>query len=42
LMQSANGEVKTAIVMGKIGVDAETALRRLEKARGHVRGALKG
>jgi N-acetylmuramic acid 6-phosphate etherase len=41
LLQSANGEVKTAIVMGRRGVDAEAARRRLAKARGHVRAALK-
>lgn len=41
LLHSANGEVKTAIVMGRRGVGAEAARRRLAKARGHVRAALK-
>lgn len=41
LLHSAHGEVKTAIVMGRRGVGAEAARRRLAKARGHVRAALK-
>jgi N-acetylmuramic acid 6-phosphate etherase len=41
LLQSANGEVKTAIVMGRLGVDADAARGRLARAGGHVRAALK-
>ncbi len=40
LLAEAGGEVKTAIVMGRRGVDAETARRRLRAARGHVRRAI--
>ncbi len=36
----AAGDVKTAIVMGRLGVDVSEARRRLVKARGHVRIAL--
>jgi len=36
----AGGDVKTAIVMGRLGVGATEARRRLAKARGHVRLAL--
>ena len=39
LLASA-GDVKTAIVIGRLGVDAAEARRRLAKARGHVRAAL--
>jgi N-acetylmuramic acid 6-phosphate etherase len=42
LLSSADGEVKTAIVMGRLGVDAPDARRRLARARGHVRRALEG
>ncbi|HVR71868.1 MAG TPA: N-acetylmuramic acid 6-phosphate etherase [Vicinamibacteria bacterium] len=41
LLQAADGEVKTAIVMGRLGADAPAARRRLAAARGHVRAALK-
>lgn len=37
---AAAGDVKTAIVMGRLGVDASEARRRLAKARGQVRIAL--
>jgi N-acetylmuramic acid 6-phosphate etherase len=40
LLADAGGEVKTAIVMGRRGVSAEAARRRLAAARGHVRRAL--
>jgi N-acetylmuramic acid 6-phosphate etherase len=40
LLAEAGGEVKTAIVMGRTGIDAVTARRRLRAARGHVRRAL--
>jgi N-acetylmuramic acid 6-phosphate etherase len=40
LLLSANGEVKTAIVMRKRGVAAETARGLLEKVKGNLRGAL--
>ena len=43
LLQRAGGHVKTALVMGKLGVDAEEARRRLEEAGGviaHVVGEL--
>jgi N-acetylmuramic acid 6-phosphate etherase len=40
LLASADGEAKTAIVMGRLGVDAPDARRRLARARGHVRKAL--
>jgi N-acetylmuramic acid 6-phosphate etherase len=42
LLQSAGREVKTAIVMGRLGVDADGARQRLARARGHVRAALEG
>jgi N-acetylmuramic acid 6-phosphate etherase len=41
LLRAADGEVKTAIVMGRLEVDAPTARARLAQARGHVRAALK-
>ena len=41
LLEAAGGEVKTAIVMGRLEVDAPTARARLDLSRGHVRGALK-
>jgi N-acetylmuramic acid 6-phosphate etherase len=40
LLAGAAGEVKTAIVMGRLGVTAAAARRRLTAARGHVRQAL--
>jgi len=40
LLRRADGEVKTAIVMARLGVDAAAARRRLARARGHVRQAL--
>ncbi len=40
LLSRAGGEVKTAIVMGRVGVSAAEARRRLGKARGDLRTAL--
>ena len=40
LLQAAGGEVKTAIVMGRLGIDAPAARARLAAAGGHVRAAL--
>ncbi len=40
LLEAAGGEVKTAIVMGVLGLEAPAARRRLARARGHVRVAL--
>jgi N-acetylmuramic acid 6-phosphate etherase len=40
LLSTAGGEVKTAIVMGRLGIDAEEARARLDRAGGHVREAL--
>jgi N-acetylmuramic acid 6-phosphate etherase len=40
LLSRAGGEVKTAIVMGRVGVSAAEARRRLLKARGDLRTAL--
>jgi len=40
LLASAGGEVKTAIVMSKLGVSAPEARSRLAAANGHVRRAL--
>ena len=42
LVRAANGEVKTAIVMGVLKVDAPTSRLRIEAADGHVRKALNG
>jgi N-acetylmuramic acid 6-phosphate (MurNAc-6-P) etherase len=42
LLAAADGEVKAAILMGRLGVSATQARRRLERARGHVRKALQG
>lgn len=39
-LEAAGHEVKTAVVMVLTGVDAQTARRRLDKAAGHVRGAI--
>jgi len=41
LLEEASGSVKTAIVMGKLGVDRTEAERRLAQAQGRVREALK-
>jgi N-acetylmuramic acid 6-phosphate etherase len=41
LLSRANGEVKTAIVMGRTGVSAARARKRLEKKNGDLRAALK-
>jgi N-acetylmuramic acid 6-phosphate etherase len=40
LLGGAGGEVKTAIVMGRLAVSAEEARDRLARAHGHVRKAL--
>jgi N-acetylmuramic acid 6-phosphate etherase len=40
LLRAANGEAKTAIVMGRLDVSAAEARRRLARAGGHVRRAL--
>jgi N-acetylmuramic acid 6-phosphate (MurNAc-6-P) etherase len=40
LLQSTHGEVKTAIVMQKRGINATEAKRILEKAAGNLRAAL--
>ncbi len=40
LLARAKGDVKTAIVMGRLGVGATEARRRLAAAHGHVRRAL--
>ena len=40
LLAAAGGRVKTAIVMGRLGIDRETAERRLEAADGFVRPVL--
>jgi N-acetylmuramic acid 6-phosphate etherase len=40
LLVAAGGQVKTAIVMGRLGLSAPAARRRLADARGHVRRAL--
>jgi N-acetylmuramic acid 6-phosphate etherase len=40
LLRAAGGEVKTAIVMGRLGLAAAAARRRLRGAKGHVRHAL--
>jgi N-acetylmuramic acid 6-phosphate etherase len=40
LLRSAGGEVKTAIVMGRLSVPPGTARVRLARAKGHVRKAL--
>jgi len=42
LLSLAGDEVKTAIVMGRLGVPADAARARLVTARGHVRRALRG
>jgi N-acetylmuramic acid 6-phosphate etherase len=40
LLDEADQEVKTAVLMGLAGVDAETARARLEAAEGYLRAAL--
>ncbi len=40
LLATAGGEVKTAIVMARLGIDADEARARLERAGGYVRKAL--
>jgi len=40
LLDDADQEVKTAVLMGLAGVDAETARARLEAAEGYLRAAL--
>ena len=42
LLAAASGEVKTAIVMGRLGISATAARRRLAAAHHHVRRALQG
>jgi N-acetylmuramic acid 6-phosphate etherase len=42
LLAASDGEVKTAIVMSKLGVSPEEARSRLAHARGHVRKAIGG
>ena len=42
LVRAAEDEVKTAIVMGRLSVDAADARRRLQAGDGHVRRALGG
>jgi N-acetylmuramic acid 6-phosphate etherase len=42
LLRAARGEVKTAIVMGRLGLGAPEARERVRAARGHVRRALAG
>jgi N-acetylmuramic acid 6-phosphate etherase len=40
LAAAAGGEIKTAIVMARLGLDADAARRRLAAAEGHVWRAL--
>jgi N-acetylmuramic acid 6-phosphate etherase len=40
VLAEADGEVKTATVMARLGVPAAVARERLARARGHVRRAL--
>ncbi len=40
LLAQANGEMKTAIIMARIGVDATQARQLLEESQGHIRRAL--
>lgn len=42
LIRAADNEVKTAIVMGLLGLSATDARRRLRLAKGHVRKAVNG
>jgi N-acetylmuramic acid 6-phosphate etherase len=41
LLARAGGQVKTAIVMGRLGLDEDAARRRLRAAGGHIRRALR-
>jgi N-acetylmuramic acid 6-phosphate etherase len=41
LLAAADGEVKTAIVMGRLGLTPKEARRSLAAARGHIRAALR-
>jgi N-acetylmuramic acid 6-phosphate etherase len=41
LLRRARGEVKTAILMGRLGIEAGAARQRLRATRGHVRLALR-
>jgi N-acetylmuramic acid 6-phosphate etherase len=40
LLEESGAEVKTAIVMGRLGVSADEARARLARSKGHVRQAL--
>jgi N-acetylmuramic acid 6-phosphate etherase len=40
LLEAAGGQIKTAIVMGRLGVSSEVARARLVRAKGNVRRAL--
>lgn len=40
LLAAAGGEVKTAVVMGRLGLTPQAARRRLARSHGHVRRAL--
>jgi N-acetylmuramic acid 6-phosphate etherase len=42
LLLAARNEVKTAIVMGRLQVDAPAAREKIARADGHVRKALNG
>lgn len=42
LVRAADDEVKTAIVMGLLGIEAPAARRKLQTAGGHVRKAVSG
>jgi N-acetylmuramic acid 6-phosphate etherase len=42
LLEASGNQVRTAIVMGKIGVDRQTAERRLAAAGGRISQALHG
>jgi N-acetylmuramic acid 6-phosphate etherase len=42
LLAASGNEVKTAIVMARTGAAAEDARRRIARAKGHVRAALRG
>jgi N-acetylmuramic acid 6-phosphate etherase len=42
LLAAAEGEVKTAIVAGRVGIEVDEARRRLDRAGGVIRAALDG
>jgi len=42
VLEAAEGELKTAVVMARLGVSAEEARRRLAAAGGLVRQAIEG